>query len=146
MDRRSPTGEIATRVPWDYQDIWLAGFAGGAGRDIECAPRQERVPHSLVAERAIRCWSARNIGTTVGLWRLKPDGSSAPVALGGVMPANAYWIDVDVDARGDIVFIGQTKSDPYELYLVPAGGGADGRADAGERGDSAIWRWRAPRP
>lgn len=51
-----------------------------------------------------------------------PDGKM--LALGNVMPVNTHWIDADIDARGNIAFIGQTRSDPYELYLTPADGGA----------------------
>ncbi len=136
--------------PWNYQDVWLAGFAGGAGRDISAA---------LDKNVFLTHWSPNgdwllvgaNVDTTVGLWRLKPDGSSAPVALGGVMPVNAYWIDGDIDASGDIAFIGTTKSDPYELYLVPAGGGATvalTRVNAG-LGDLTLARsetvtWKGP--
>jgi dipeptidyl aminopeptidase/acylaminoacyl peptidase len=109
--------------PWNYQDVWLSDFAGGAGRDIGI---------TLDKNVYLTHWSPNgdwllvgaSIDTTVGLWRLQPSGSAAPVALSGVMPTNAYWIDADIDARGDIAFIGQTKSDPYELYLVPADGGS----------------------
>jgi dipeptidyl aminopeptidase/acylaminoacyl peptidase len=59
-----------------------------------------------------------NTGTTVGLWRLGLDGSSERIPLQGVMPTNGFWLDADVGSSGQIVFIGQTKTDPYELYLV----------------------------
>jgi dipeptidyl aminopeptidase/acylaminoacyl peptidase len=107
--------------PWNYQDVWLSDFAGAAGRNISV---------TLDKNVFLTHWSPNgdwllvgaNVDTTVGLWRLKPNGSAAPVALGGVMPVNSYWIDADIDTRGDIAFIGQTKSDPYELYVVPADG------------------------
>ena len=134
--------------PWNYQDVWLSGFAGGTGRDISAA---------LDKNVYLTHWSPNgdwllvggNVDTTVGLWRLKPNGWAAPVALGGVMPVNTYWIDADIDARGDIAFIGQTKSDPYELYLVPADGGAPAamtRVNAGladltlSRSESVTWK------
>ena len=134
--------------PWNYQDVWLSGFAGGTGRDISAA---------LDKNVYLTHWSPNgdwllvggNVDTTVGLWWLKPNGSAAPVALGGVMPVNTYWIDADIDARGDIAFIGQTKSDPYELYLVPADGGAPAamtRVNAGladltlSRSETVTWK------
>jgi dipeptidyl aminopeptidase/acylaminoacyl peptidase len=109
--------------PWNYQDIWLAPFAGGAGRDISVA-----LDKNAFATR----WSPNgdwllvggNANTTVGFWRLKPDGASMPLDLAGVMPVNGYWIDADFDRGGRIAFIGQTKTDPYELYVAPADGGA----------------------
>jgi dipeptidyl aminopeptidase/acylaminoacyl peptidase len=134
--------------PWNYQDVWLSDFAGGAGRDIGI---------TLDKDVYLTRWSPNgdwllvgaSVDTTVGLWRLQPSGSAAPVALGGVMPTNAYWIDADIDARGDIAFIGQTKTDPFELYLVPADGGSTAaltRVNAGladltlARTETVTWR------
>jgi dipeptidyl aminopeptidase/acylaminoacyl peptidase len=57
----------------------------------------------------------------VGLWRLNLDGSSERIGLDGVVPTNTYWMDVDAGAHGEIVFVGQTESDPYELYLIAPG-------------------------
>jgi dipeptidyl aminopeptidase/acylaminoacyl peptidase len=109
--------------PWNYQDVWLASSTGGAGRDIG-ATLDKNVYLTHWSPRGDWLLVGANVDTTVGLWRLRLDGSAAPVALGGVMPINGYWIDADLDARGDIALIGQTKSDPYELYVVPADGGA----------------------
>jgi dipeptidyl aminopeptidase/acylaminoacyl peptidase len=105
---------------WEFQDIWLAPFAGGAGRDLS----------ARLDVNAFGTWWAPdgrsllvggNTGTTVGLWRLNLDGSSERIGLDGVLPTNTYWMDVDVGAQGEIVFVGQTESDPYELYLIAAG-------------------------
>src|SRR5262249_21133080 len=63
-----------------------------------------------------------NTGTTVGLWRLKLDGSSERVPLAGVILTNGYWRGLDVGANGEIVFVGQTLTNPYELYLIAPGG------------------------
>jgi dipeptidyl aminopeptidase/acylaminoacyl peptidase len=109
--------------PWNYQDVWLSDFAGGAARDIGKA-LDKNVYLTRWSPKGDWLLVGASIDTTVGLWRLQLSGLAAPVALGGVMPTNAYWIDADIDARGDIAFIGQTKSDPYELYLVPADGGS----------------------
>lgn len=109
--------------PWQFQDVWLTPFGGGAGRDISTA-----LDKNIYLTR----WSpdggwmlvGANTGTTVGLWRLKPDGSSTRLDLGAVMPNNGYWLDVDLGRDGSIVFVGQTANDPGELYRVPPGGGA----------------------
>src|SRR5215469_10846652 len=102
---------------WEFQDVWLAPFAGGPGKDIG----------SRLDVNAWGTWWAHdggslivggNTGTTVGLWRLKLDGSSERIPLEGVMPTNTYWMDAAVGSSGEIVFVGQTKTDPYELYLV----------------------------
>ncbi|HTV95203.1 MAG TPA: S9 family peptidase [Steroidobacteraceae bacterium] len=109
--------------PWNVQDVWLAGFAGGAGRDISAA-LDKNVYLTRWSPNGDWLLVGANVDTTVGLWRLRLDGSSTAVPLGGVMPVNSYWIYADIDARGDIAFVGQSKTDPYEIYVVPADGGA----------------------
>lgn len=108
---------------WEFQDVWLAPFAGGAGHDLS-AHLEINVYGSWWAPDGKSLIVGGNTGTTVGLWRLGVDGSSTRIPLAGVMPTNGYWLDTDVGARGEIVFVGQTKTDPYELYRVAPGGGA----------------------
>jgi dipeptidyl aminopeptidase/acylaminoacyl peptidase len=106
--------------PWNFQDVWLAPFAGGAGRDISVA-----LDKNVYATR----WSPQgdwllvggNVDTSVGLWRLTTAGAVTPLNLGNVMPTNAFWLETDIASNGAIAFVGQTKTDPYELYLLPAG-------------------------
>jgi dipeptidyl aminopeptidase/acylaminoacyl peptidase len=106
--------------PWNFQDVWLAPFAGGAGRDISVA-----LDKNVYATR----WSPQgdwllvggNVDTTVGLWRLTTAGAVTPLNLGNVMPTNLFWLETDIAPNGAIAFVGQTKTDPYELYLLPAG-------------------------
>ncbi len=109
--------------PWTFQDVWLAPFDGGAGKDIGVA-LDKNVYGTLWAPDGQSMIVGANTGTTVGLWRLKPDGSSTPIELGKMMPANGYWLDIDVARDGTIAVVGQTTSDPSELYVIPAGGGA----------------------
>ncbi len=107
---------------WEFQDVWLAPFAGGAGRDFS-RHLEVNVFGTWWAPDGKSFIVGGDTGTTVGLWRLGVDGSSARIPLAGVMPANGYWLDLDVGARGEIVFVGQTSTDPYELYLIAPGGG-----------------------
>ena len=108
---------------WEFQDVWLAPFAGGAGHDLS-THLEVNVYGTWWSPDGKSLIVGGNTGTTVGLWRLGLDGSSARIPLAGVMPVNGYWLDTDVGAHGEIAFVGQTKTDPYELYLVAAGGGA----------------------
>ncbi|MGZ3404504.1 MAG: hypothetical protein ACXWKN_17505, partial [Phenylobacterium sp.] len=110
-------------APWKFQDVWLAPFDGGAGKDIGVA-LDKNVYGTLWAPDGGSMIVGANTGTTVGLWRLKADGSFKPVELGKMMPTNGYWLDMDVGRDGAIAVVGQTTTDPYELYLIPAGGGA----------------------
>jgi dipeptidyl aminopeptidase/acylaminoacyl peptidase len=106
---------------WELQDVWLAPFAGGAGRDLS-AHLEVNVFGTWWEQDGKSLIVGGNTGTTVGLWRLGLDGTAARIPLEGIMPVNGYWLDVDVAADGTIVFVGQTKTDPYELYLRTPGG------------------------
>jgi len=106
---------------WEFQDVWLAPFAGGAGRDLS-AHLDVNVYGTYWANDGRSLIVGGNTGTTVGLWRLSRDGSSERIPLEGVMPTNGFWLDAAVGSGGEIVFVGQTKSDPYELYLIAPGG------------------------
>jgi dipeptidyl aminopeptidase/acylaminoacyl peptidase len=108
---------------WEFQDVWLAAFAGGAGHDLS-ARLEVNVFGTWWEPDGKSLIVGGNTATTVGLWRLGVDGSSVRIPLEGVMPVNGYWLDLDVGARGEIVFVGQTKTDPYELYVIGPGGGA----------------------
>jgi dipeptidyl aminopeptidase/acylaminoacyl peptidase len=108
---------------WEFQDVWLAAFAGGAGHDLS-ARLEANVFGTWWEPDGKSLIVGGNAATTVGLWRLGVDGSSLRIPLEGVMPVNGYWLDLDVGARGEIVFVGQTKTDPYELYVIGPGGGA----------------------
>ena len=110
-------------APWKFQDVWLAPFDGGAGKDIGVA-LDKNVYGTLWAPDGQSMIVGANTGTTVGLWRLKPNGDFSPIELGKMMPTNGYWLDIDVGRDGTLAVVGQTATDPYELYLVPAGGGA----------------------
>jgi dipeptidyl aminopeptidase/acylaminoacyl peptidase len=105
---------------WEVQDVWLAPFAGGAGRDLS-AHLDVNVWGTYWANDGRSLIVGGNTGTTVGLWRLSLDGSSERIPLEGVMPTNFFWLDAAVGSSGEIVFVGQTKSDPYELYLIAPG-------------------------
>lgn len=105
---------------WEFQDVWLAPFAGGAGHDLS-ARLDVNIFGTWWAHDGRSLLVGGNIGTTVGLWRLNLDGTSQRIALGGVVPTNTYWMDVAQGAHGEIVFVGQTESDPYELYLIAPG-------------------------
>jgi dipeptidyl aminopeptidase/acylaminoacyl peptidase len=108
--------------PWQFQDVWLAPFAGGAGKDVSATLDKNIYGTQWSADGKWMLVGA-NTGTTVGLWKLKTDGTSEAVDTGGVMPTNGYWLDTDVGRDGAIVFVGQTANDPYEVFRIAPGGG-----------------------
>jgi dipeptidyl aminopeptidase/acylaminoacyl peptidase len=109
--------------PYQFQDVWLAPFAGGAGRDISLKLDKNVFLTQWMPDGKSLIVGG-NTNTTVGLWRLGIDGSVAAINLGDVMPTNGYWIDADVSHDGrSIAIVGQTVTDPNELYIVAANGG-----------------------
>ncbi|MDP9088213.1 MAG: S9 family peptidase [Pseudomonadota bacterium] len=128
--------------PWNFQDVWLAPFTGGAGRDISVA-LDKNVYTTRWSPQSDWLLVGGNVATTVGLWRVTPRGAVSQLNLGAVMPTDGYWIDVDIARDGRIAFIGQTKTDPYELYLLPAaerpsGGAGDGQPEALTQANSGL--------
>jgi dipeptidyl aminopeptidase/acylaminoacyl peptidase len=108
---------------WNYQDVWLAPFGGGAGRDISVT-LDKNVYGTRWSPSGEWLLVGGNINTTVGWWRLKLNGIATRLDIGAIVPINNYWMDADIDREGKIVFIGQTKTDPYEVYVIPADGGS----------------------
>ena len=108
---------------WNFADVWLAPLAGGRGRDISSG-LDKNVFGTWWAADGESLVVGASVDTTVGLWRLHRDGRYEPIGLGATMPVNGYWIEADVGRDGRIAYVGQSKSDPYELYLVAATGGA----------------------
>ncbi len=106
--------------PWNFQDVWLAPFAGGAGADVS-AKLDKNIYGTWWMPDGKSLLVGANDGTGVGFWKLAADGSRARLDTGGIMPTNGYWMDAAIDARGDIAFVGQTATDPYELYLMHPG-------------------------
>lgn len=109
--------------PWNFQDVWLTSMTGGAGRDIS-ATLDKNIYLTHWAPGGDWLLVGANAGTGVGLWRLTRDGVASALPLGDIVPLNGYWIDADIDAQGGVIFVGQSASDPYEIYRIPAGGGA----------------------
>jgi dipeptidyl aminopeptidase/acylaminoacyl peptidase len=109
--------------PYEFQDIWLAPLAGGAGRDIS-ATLDENVYGTWWSPDGKFLLAGGSIDTTVGLWRLHLDGTHERLDLSGIVPTNGFWMDTDLGSGGEVAFVGQTKTDPYELYWIPASGGA----------------------
>lgn len=108
--------------PWTFQDVWLAPFAGGKGRDISIALDKNIYGTHWAADGRSLLVGA-STGTTAGLWRLALDGTYKTLDLGGVTPNNGYWMDLDLGRDGTIVFVGSDATDPGELYVIPAAGG-----------------------
>jgi dipeptidyl aminopeptidase/acylaminoacyl peptidase len=105
---------------WEFQDVWVAPFGGGAGRDLS-APADVNVFGTWWSHDGRSLIVGGNTGTTVGLWRVGVDGTAERIRIEGAMPTNGYWMDLDVGTDGKLVFVGQTNADPYELYLLAPG-------------------------
>lgn len=109
---------------WTFQDVWIAPFAGGPGRDISATGLDKNLYGTHWTPDGKALVVGGNTDTTVGLWRLGLDGRASRIALGDLTPANGYWIGFDQAANGDLFVVGSRPDHAAELYRVPAGGGA----------------------
>ncbi len=135
---------------WNYQDVLLAPVNGGPRRDITQALDKNIYGTWWMPDGKTLLVGATD-ATSVGLWLQPTDGGQAKrLDLGGVMPTNTFWIDAEVGHDGQIALIGQTKTDPYELYLVKPGHAPEALTDENpsfaqaELGRSETVTWTGP--
>ena len=103
---------------WQFQDMFVAPVAGGAGRDVTLALDKNIYGTWWMADGKSLLVGA-NDATTVGLWLQPVDGGQAKrLDLGAVMPSSTFWVDGAVGRQDQIAFVGQTDTDPYELYWL----------------------------
>ena len=103
---------------WQFQDTFVAPVGGGAGRDVTLAI-DKNVYGTWWMPDGKSLLVGANDATTVGLWLQSVDGGRAKrLDLGSVMPASTFWIDGAVGRQDQIAFVGQTATDPYELYWL----------------------------
>ena len=104
--------------PWQFQDVLVAASAGGPGTD-----RTRALDKNIYGTWWMPDGKTLLVGaddaTSVGLWLQPQNAPARRLDLGQVMPTNGFWIDADVGRQGQIAFVGQTRDDPYELYLLP---------------------------
>ncbi len=108
---------------WKFQDIWVAPLAGGAGRDLTATTVDKNIYGTQWAKDGQSLLIGANAETTVGLWRVTPDGKATRLDLGDLTPANGYWMSYDQLPDGRIVTVASTPEHPPELYLLDRTGG-----------------------
>ena len=118
----SRIGATAMAHAWNYQDV----LAGPLPRAVRAWASARALDKNVYGTRGRPSgeWLlvGANIDSTAGwLWRLRVNGTATRIDLGPVVPVNSFWMDADIDREGKIAFIGQTKTDPYEVYVIPYG-------------------------
>jgi dipeptidyl aminopeptidase/acylaminoacyl peptidase len=109
--------------PWTFQDIWTVPLAGGPGRDLTATTVDKNVYGTQWAKDGATVLVGANAETTVGLWRMTPDGKATRLNLGDLTPANGYWMSYDQLPDGRIVTVAASPDHPPELYLLDKDGG-----------------------
>jgi dipeptidyl aminopeptidase/acylaminoacyl peptidase len=66
-------------------------------------------------------------GTRVSLWLQPLQGAARKLDLGDVDPAWLFWIDMSVGKNGAIAFVGNTPTQPSEVYYLAQPGSAPRR-------------------
>jgi dipeptidyl aminopeptidase/acylaminoacyl peptidase len=108
--------------PWNENEINVVDYAEGAAPVAASAERvvTKGIDHNI--ERAIWMPGAKellvggNDADTVGLWLQPLDGPAKKVDTGGVTVASSFWVEVMVGARGEMAFVGASKTRSAELY------------------------------
>ncbi len=109
--------------PWTFQDVWATPLAGGPGRDLTATTVDKNVYGTQWSKDGATLLVGANAETTVGLWRMTPDGKATRLSLGDLTPANGYWMSYDQLPDGRIVTVAATPEHPPELYLLDKDGG-----------------------
>jgi dipeptidyl aminopeptidase/acylaminoacyl peptidase len=137
--------------PWKFQDVWTAPLAGGAGRDLTATTVDKNIYGTQWAKDGQSLLVGANAETTVGLWRVTPDGKATRLDLGDLTPANGYWMSYDQLPDGRIVTVASTPEHPPELYLLDKAGGhaealthVNAFADKLTLAKSETITWKAP--
>jgi dipeptidyl aminopeptidase/acylaminoacyl peptidase len=103
---------------WQFQDVFVAPTAGGPGRDVTLT-LDKNIYGTWWMGGSKSLLVGANDATTVGFWVQPLDGSEARrLDLGAVMPSSTFWIDGAVGKQDQMAFVGQTGTDPYELYWL----------------------------
>lgn len=137
-------------VEYRTQDVYVAPASGGDGVDLT-APIDRNIYGTWWMPDSRALLVGGNDGVGVGLWVAPLEGAAKRLDLGDMMPSNGYWMDADVSGSGAIAVVGQTKTDPSELYLIPRAGAAPkvltaenaGLSDL-KLGASEAFTWTAP--
>jgi dipeptidyl aminopeptidase/acylaminoacyl peptidase len=107
--------------PNNEGDVYVTDAAGGPGIDV-----------SRTLDRAIyrAQWYPDGKSLLVGahdgartlLWRLRLDGTYAPIDTAGINPTWSFWIDAALARDGSLAFPGSNSGRPTELYDIAADG------------------------
>jgi dipeptidyl aminopeptidase/acylaminoacyl peptidase len=109
--------------PWTFQDVWAAPLAGGPGRDLTATTLDKNVYGTQWSKDGATLLVGANAETSVGLWRMTPEGEATRLNLGDLTPANGYWMSYDQLPDGRIVTVAASPDHPPELYLLDKDGG-----------------------
>ncbi|MDE2357398.1 MAG: S9 family peptidase [Alphaproteobacteria bacterium] len=138
--------------PWTFQDVWAAPFAGGAGKDLSATTVDKNIYGTQWARDGQSLLVGGDAETTVGLWRMTPDGKATRLDLGDLTPANGFWMSYDQLPDGRIVTVAATPEHPPELYLLDKDGGhptalthVNAFADSLTLARTETVTWKAPR-
>ena len=103
--------------PYQFQDAWIMPATGGASTDLT-ATLDKNLYLTTWLPDSHTLLVGGNDGTSVGLWLQSLDGPATRLATGAITPVNGYWVDAAVGKQGQIVFTGQTLTDPDEIYIM----------------------------
>jgi dipeptidyl aminopeptidase/acylaminoacyl peptidase len=105
---------------WNEGEVFVTTPAGGAGKDIT-GTLDRNIVREIWMSDGKSLLVAGDDATTSALWLQPSDGGAAlRLETGDIAPAEPFWLEGSVSARGDIAFTGGSPNDPSELYVMNA--------------------------
>jgi dipeptidyl aminopeptidase/acylaminoacyl peptidase len=102
-------------------DVYVTGAAGGPGIDVSRTLDRAIFRAQWYPDGKSLLVGAHD-GTRTLLWRLRLDGTYAPLDTGDINPTWSFWIDTAIARDGSLAFPGSNPKRPTELYDVAADG------------------------
>ncbi|MBV9736643.1 MAG: S9 family peptidase [Candidatus Eremiobacteraeota bacterium] len=99
-------------------DVYVAPASGGDGADITKDEIDTNVQRSIWMPDSRSLLISGHKGTDAALWIKPLNGSARRLALNGVQPVQAFWLDASVSNTGAIAFAASEPHHPVELYYL----------------------------
>jgi dipeptidyl aminopeptidase/acylaminoacyl peptidase len=109
---------------WNEAEVFVTTTTtGGEGKDIT-RTLDRNIVREIWMPDGKSLLVAANDATASAFWLQPNDGGAAErLQTGNISPAEPFWLEGSVSAKGEIAFTGSSPIDPNELYLMDSAHG-----------------------